>query len=645
MRPWRLVCRPPCTQTSDLAFSPSSTFSRLFSRLANQRQLNMGKLPASFLGSAYIALGSNFGGPQRLRLLEAALRSLSREVGPIEGCSCLYESLPGYDVDPREKEEHDLFLPLHLNAVVRVRTTDTADPEALLQKLRAIEAAQGRERGPHARRLHRTLDLDLLFIQRSDSTLVEIHSDTLELPHPRLVNRNFVLFPLNDISPDLVHPAENKTIRDLLKLNLERRRETLQRVMSSRDAKRCDSSIICPTYTLDGNLAVPRRCFAAHEQQLWTVRPADAAVEDTLRWIREVEERHKYERNQQRGADEEPQTLEDLMQLKQWLIQEPRHSPRLMGILNVTPDSFSDGGKYFASVEAAVEHARCMYNEGAAMIDVGGEATNPFVENEVSVDAEINRVVPVVQEIKKKGVSPLISVDTRRLPVADAAVAAGATMINDITAGESDEQLPLFIAEKNLPYVLMHSRGTPKTMNSLANYDDVVEEVASHLTQRANRLMQLGLPRWRLVLDPGLGFAKTAQQNLEILKRLADLRAMLPPGIPLLIGHSRKRCLSCFSRSLLIGAAIQEHGQREGKEKEEEMEDRDIAGLAVACWCAQSACVDILRVHNVKQTALVLSMMEHLVRPSTTTDTATPTPPPDRSANISCSQTNENNFP
>ncbi|KAL8451452.1 hypothetical protein Emag_002674 [Eimeria magna] len=561
-------------------------------------------LPASTLGSAYISLGSNFGGPQRLRFLEAALSSLRREVGPIEGCSCLYESLPGYDVDPREKEEHDVFLPLHLNAVVRVRT-DTADPEALLRKLHAIEAAQGRERGPHARRLHRTVDLDLLFVQNPDSTLVEIHTDTLWLPHPRLKSRNFVLFPLNDISPDLIHPVENKTIRDLLEMNLQRRKETLERLTNSRDGGWSDSSRSCPTYTLDGNLAVPRRCFAAHEEQLWTLRPSEAAITDTLRWIREVEERGEFEKNKRRGAEEAFQTPRNLIDLKQWLLQEPRHTPRLMGILNVTPDSFSDGGKYTASVEAAAEHARCMYSEGAAVIDVGGEATNPFVENEVSIDAEINRVVPVVREIfKKKGVFPLISIDTRRLPVASAAVAAGATMINDVTAGESDEQLPSFIAENHLPYVLMHSRGTPKTMNSLADYGDVVKEVASYLTQKANRLMQLGLPRWRLILDPGLGFAKTAQQNLDILKNLRDLHALLPPGIPLLIGHSRKR---------FIGAAIEGHRRREkeGKnaenEREEEMKDRDTAGLAVAYWCAQSGCVDILRVHNVK---VRLSLMD-----------------------------------
>ncbi|KAL8437625.1 hypothetical protein ACSSS7_000831 [Eimeria intestinalis] len=389
--------------------------------------------PASSLGSAYISLGSNFGGFQRLLFLEAALSSLRREVGPIESCSCLYESLPGYDVDPREKEEHDVFLPLHLNAVVRVRT-DTADPEALLQRLHAIEAAQGRDRGPGARRLHRTVDLDLLFVQRSDNSLVEIHSNTLRLPHPRLVNRNFVLFPLNDVNPDLVHPAENKTIRDLLKLNLERRRETLERMASSRRAGVSgSSSTTCPTYTLDGNLAVPRRCFAAHAKQLWTLRPAEVAVEDTLRWVHEVKERSAFEKNKGRKTEQEKtneqQTLEGLLELEKWLLQEQRQGPKLMGVLNVTPDSFSDGGKYLTSVEAATEHARCMSTSGAMIIDVGGEATNPFVKNEVSIDEEINRIVPIIHELKKKDFSSIISTDTRRLPVAEAAVSAGATMV------------------------------------------------------------------------------------------------------------------------------------------------------------------------------------------------------------------------
>lgn len=368
---------------------------------------------------AYISLGSNFGGTQRIRILENALLRIRREVGLIDACSCLYETLPGYDVDSREKAEHDMYMPLHLNAVVRVQTS-FSDPRDVLRALHNIEAEHHRDRLSTALRLHRTLDLDLLFFYDEQSQSFTLNTARLTLPHPRLCQRNFVLFPLCDIAPDLVHPTEGVSVRNLVALNLERRRDVLQNSFTNGGEG-------IPMYTLDGNLAVPRRCFAPSDQVLWTVKRSGPAVSDTLRWIKEVLQRHSFDK--QRGKACDASFLQSLLALKEFLENEPK-TPRIMGVLNVTPDSFSDGNMYLASVDTAVEHARTMVREGAAVIDVGGEATNPFVKEDVSADTETKRIVPVIKAIRKKaGTQTMISVDTRRRTVAEAALALGIDIV------------------------------------------------------------------------------------------------------------------------------------------------------------------------------------------------------------------------
>lgn len=369
---------------------------------------------------AYISLGTNFGGDLRLGILESAILSIQKDVGLIDGCSCLYESLPGYDVVSGGKEVHDLTLPLHLNAVVRV-TTEIKDPEVVLDALQAIEQQHGRDRSPTAVRLHRTLDLDLLFFQDREARSIQVNTKKLTLPHPRLHQRNFVLFPLCDIQPDLVHPNEGKTIKEFLLASLRKREEALS--ASSDDAG--------AVYTIDGNLAIPRRCFALNGHQLWTVKGgSEAAVSDTLRWIKEVMKKYRLEERTATNDSQLPAFAEGLLALKSFLLQEPK-SPRLMGVLNVTPDSLSDGLKYYNNVEGAVKQAQQMMTDGAEIIDVGGEARNPFVQGEVSVQEEIQRVVPVIETLKKEiGENVFISVDTRRMPVADAAIAAGADVVS-----------------------------------------------------------------------------------------------------------------------------------------------------------------------------------------------------------------------
>ena len=219
-------------------------------------------------------------------------------------------------------------------------------------------------------------------------------------------------------------------------------------------------------------------------------------------------------------------------ELEPWLRDAARR-PLVMGVLNVTPDSFSDGGKYLDPA-AAVERARRMVAEGADWIDVGGESTRPGGEP-VSFDEQRRRVLPVVEALRPLEV--VVSVDTTRAAVAGAALAAGASVVNDVTAGTADADMPAVMATA-AAVVLMHTRGTPATMNALADYADVTGEVESHLLSRAAAVEAAGVERRRVLLDPGIGFAKNLQHNLQLLR---DLPRLASHGYPLLVGTSRKR--------------------------------------------------------------------------------------------------------
>jgi dihydropteroate synthase len=208
--------------------------------------------------------------------------------------------------------------------------------------------------------------------------------------------------------------------------------------------------------------------------------------------------------------------------------------PFLMGIVNATPDSFSDGGRFLAPA-AAVDQALRLADEGADAVDLGGESTRPGAPP-VPEDEELRRVVPVVEALRARGFALPISVDTTKAAVARAAFAAGADLLNDVR-GLEDPALARAAAEAGVPVVLMHSRGTPADMASRAVYGDVVAEVAAELEGALARAAAAGVPRERTLLDPGLGFAKTAAQSVELLARLPELRAL---GRPLLVGPSRK---------------------------------------------------------------------------------------------------------
>ncbi len=256
-----------------------------------------------------------------------------------------------------------------------------------------------------------------------------------------------------------------------------------------------------------------------------------------------------------------------------------------MGVVNVTPDSFSDGGR-FLDEEAAVSHARALIAAGADMLDVGGESTRPGAEP-VAEAEEIARVTPLIAAIRAGSDIP-ISVDTMKPAVARAAVAAGATMWNDITALGHAPEAPAVAAELGCEVTLMHMQGDPRTMQADPRYDDVVGEVCGFLQARAEAAMAAGVSRERIWLDPGIGFGKATEHNLALLANLDTLTAL---GFPVLLGVSRKR----FIRS--IDETAVEAGDRLG------------GSLAAALWGARAG-VAAVRVHDVRETAQALKVWE-----------------------------------
>lgn len=207
-----------------------------------------------------------------------------------------------------------------------------------------------------------------------------------------------------------------------------------------------------------------------------------------------------------------------------------------MGVVNVTPDSFSDGGEWFEP-SAAIKHGRELLAEGADLLDVGGESTRPGADRPAPAE-EIRRVIPVIEALASDGA--LISVDTMRAEVAALAIDAGAVMVNDVSGGQSDPDMLGLVAERSTAYVCMHWRGHSIDMQNRAEYDDVVAEVIAELGERIDAIRAAGIDPDRVALDPGLGFAKNAEHNWEVLRRLREFGVL---GFPLLIGASRKAFL------------------------------------------------------------------------------------------------------
>lgn len=218
----------------------------------------------------------------------------------------------------------------------------------------------------------------------------------------------------------------------------------------------------------------------------------------------------------------------------------PPRFPRIVGIVNVTPDSFSDGGKYFDQ-QRAVAHALELIDAGADVLDIGGESARPGAEP-VAADEEIRRVVPVIEQIRQSHPTIPISIDTTKAVVAERVLDAGATMINDISAGRFDPEMFSVAAERQVPIVLMHIQGTPATMQVNPHYSDVVEEILAFLHERINVARAHGIRE--IIADVGIGFGKTLEHNLTLL---ANLQRFAVLGVPLLLGISRKRFLGALS--------------------------------------------------------------------------------------------------
>ena len=259
----------------------------------------------------------------------------------------------------------------------------------------------------------------------------------------------------------------------------------------------------------------------------------------------------------------------------------------VMGILNVTPDSFSDGGHYL-DVRQAVAHAKSMVAEGATLIDIGGESSRPGA-SPVSIDEELARVIPVIRAIVDV-VDVLISVDTYKAEVARQALAAGAHLINDITALRGDPTMASVAAEMEAGLILMHMKGTPRTMQKAPQYDDVVGEISASLQESIQIAEAAGVTAERIIIDPGIGFGKTAEHNIELLKRLTEFRSL---NKPLLIGTSRKSFIGH-----VLGLPVTERVE---------------GTAATVCWAIAHG-ADIVRVHDVKANVRAAQMTDALYR-------------------------------
>jgi dihydropteroate synthase/2-amino-4-hydroxy-6-hydroxymethyldihydropteridine diphosphokinase len=447
--------------------------------------------------------------------------------------SFLYRTAPMYVTDQ----------PAFWNGAVEI-TTDL-DPHTLLRRLKSIEQDMGRNASSNIlRNGPRPLDLDILLYYHSrsdanstdkDEEAILIETKDLEIPHPRLHEREFVLGPLVEVAGrDLIHP----TLSTIAKMSIG---ELLDDITNS--------PLGHPTGT---------------EQ---TIPPAVRLV---------------------------PLPRQRFLLFDKTLI---------MGILNVTPDSFSDGGKW-TSVERAVKHAIEMIDDGATILDIGGESTRPGA-TEVSVEEQIRRTVPVIEAIRRSGKEGIVlSIDTRHAAVARAAVEAGADIVNDVSGGTFDPAMLSTVAELRVPIILMHMRGTPESMQKLTSYEDqggVVESVVNALLQCSQAAEEGGIPRWMQILDPGIGFAKDLKGNLSLLKHYSEMRLKLG-DFPLLLGTSRKGFIGHIS------------GETVAEER-----DFGTVGSCVTALCLGNGSrnfnigCNILRVHNVKGARQAASVMDAII--------------------------------
>ncbi|MBW1840254.1 MAG: dihydropteroate synthase [Deltaproteobacteria bacterium] len=264
---------------------------------------------------------------------------------------------------------------------------------------------------------------------------------------------------------------------------------------------------------------------------------------------------------------------------------------RIVGIVNVTPDSFSDGGKFF-SFDAAVAHGEKLVADGADILDIGGESSRPF-SDPVSADEELRRVLPVIEKLANSTSVP-ISIDTTKAVVARKAIEAGACIINDISALRLDPDMPAVAAESGVPIILMHMLGTPETMQVSPEYADVIEDIKTFLETAKNRAENAGIQREKIIIDPGIGFGKTVDHNLLLIRHLREFATL---GVPVLIGPSRK----AFIRNILKDPATKDIRP-------------DLPMVEIGTQAAVAAAVlngaHIVRAHNVANTRVTVNIID-----------------------------------
>jgi len=506
------------------------------------------------LRRAYLAVGSNLGDKyqniaQALKLLEVNNPTSIRLIRT----SYLRSTSPMYVTDQ----------PSFLNGAVEVETS--LSPLELLSSIKRVESDLGRDFGSK-RFGPRPVDLDILLfdgyeVTNDDGTAAEtlddnevisnslvMNTERLEIPHPRMLEREFVLSPMKDLeegkkSDKIIHPISNKTMSELL-----------------------DSLL--------------------NQQHNTSTTNSDDGKEEAVRAL--------------------PLPRGRMLLFNETII---------MGILNVTPDSFSDGGKYSNSSKSAASQALQLVKDGAGIIDVGGESTRPGAE-EVAIKEELDRVIPVIRQIREEGSDIPISIDTRHAVVARAAIEAGADIVNDVSGGTHDPEMLSCVASLGVPMIIMHMRGNPKTMQSLTNYSttmdssigsatdnesEVVSVVARELMQRSAAAEAAGIPRWLQVVDPGIGFAKDLDGNLKLMKGVETLRRSCAK-LPFLYGPSRKGFI----------------GKITG---ETDPEERDYGTIAACLASIKQSSSDngknedcnILRVHNVKAVKQAVQVYEAIM--------------------------------
>ncbi|KAH6574356.1 hypothetical protein BASA50_000760 [Batrachochytrium salamandrivorans] len=470
------------------------------SLLANDKDMITDPVPSRLqevdntAATVFLSVGANMG--DRVGNIHHALLKLVEAGVVIIDTSFLYETSPMY--------VHEQ--PNFLNCCIKVKTT--LPPLDLLHLLKRIEADQGRDLEGGIRNGPRLIDLDILFYNH-----LELSTDELTIPHPRIAERKFVLHPLCDIAPDMEHIGKFRTCRQQLAL-----------------LKHQES-----------------------DSRVWKVMSVRGKV---------------------------------------WRIDERTY---IMGVLNITPDSFSDGNKYL-NIDSATTRIHEMIAEGTDIIDVGGNSTRPGSE-EATEEDELNRVVSTIKSLRIISQDIPVSVDTFRASVALAAVASGADFINDVSGGTKDPLMLDTMAKSQLPVCLMHMRGEPKSMMGMTEYSGgVIENIRSSISTLVENALAAGIYRWNIMIDPGIGFAKTLDQNYEVLRRLPDIvdpKSMLN-GFPILIGPSRKAFI--------------------GKTIDEIVPEKRGWGTAAACSAAVAGGACIMRVHDIKEMRDVLQVADKCFR-------------------------------